>query len=188
MSIRDRLFEVRAGHHTHDIVSTIVPRALARSVPLAEPPAAAAMYVWAMLRWERTVPWVALETCNVDRAHLERRIEVLLKKYVKRERPSLDSKGQRTVRYHSVAGMRALVDQADAEAKALGNDWCGCEHFMLAALVVGDDDLRGVFQSFCVERETLLVKMLRVIHDQMGLLDSVPDEAFLERYYKEHSR
>ncbi len=162
MSVTEWLFEVKADHHVHQIVLSIVPRALARGVVLDEP-AAAAMVVWAMLRWENTLARQAIESSNVDLAHLERQIDVLLEKYQRPEPRSAYRSGERIVQPYDIGGVRALVRQADAEAKELGHEWCGAEHFLLAALVIGDDDLRGVFQSFCLDRETLRPKVVRML-------------------------
>ncbi len=100
------------------------------------------LLLWSLLRWERTFLICTLERLGVDLWSLTRDVDEALK---------LCSKEARDVGARSSSAdldplLRGWLDQAAAQARALGHDFLGGEHLLLALLADADSDLAAVFQ------------------------------------------
>jgi ATP-dependent Clp protease ATP-binding subunit ClpA len=86
----------------------------------------------ASLKWERKIALTALEEAGYDLVTLERGVDRALRDL----RPA--GPREALIDDDAMAAIHALVAKADQEAIALGHNWIGDEHLLLALLSIDD--------------------------------------------------
>ncbi len=101
------------------------------------------LILWAMLRWERKVGVIAIEECGVDLSVLERDTEVELQSFPDGDwRDGVD-----------FVQIKAVANQAVAEAVLRGHNYVGSEHLVLALCRVENQAIQRLFQKHGVSAE-----------------------------------
>ncbi len=146
-----------------------VPSRLAARSPLGlTDSSVAALVLWTLLRWERTFLLVALEDMWVDMWGLTRDVDVLLEEEKARAAPSQSEATPSAASTGRQADLdrhlEALLDRATREAEALGHDYLGTEHLLLAIIAGADSHLSSVLLRHDITHERLkhaVVELLR---------------------------
>src|SRR5262249_16759116 len=160
------------------ILAQIRPRAGDRGMHVADHEAIVMLALWSVLLWERKVGRVALEYLGVDHYSLLRDLEPLLDQKagenpvaVRQGVPVLVKSGEPYRGWDLDGLLEPLLRQAEQEARALGHDWVGSEHLLLAITQLADPTLAAVLQKHGVAHDWLqeaVVEVLALRHRQTG--------------------
>jgi ATP-dependent Clp protease ATP-binding subunit ClpA len=153
------------------IISHIAQRALDRGMISGELNEATAgmLAVLSLLRWERKVGRAALEEMRVDIDALARELDVAIEQEGWRTRhnngPRIEvmPSGAPAVVLDTDAPQKQLLEQAEHEALALGHDYVGTEHLLLAAIRCACPRLTELLQNHAISHEAARQAVLRVL-------------------------
>jgi len=153
------------------VVADIRDRALDRGMLSGEltEGTAGMLAILSMLRWERKVGRAALERMGVDRDGLAQELDEAIKVEGRGAgRPSsprfeLLASGQRCLVVDTNTPLRCLLDAAGHEAQALGNNWIGTEHLLLASVRLACPRLRELLHRHSVGYEAVQYAVAEVL-------------------------
>jgi hypothetical protein len=166
---------LRARHFTDAarlIVGQIEERAADRGMFFGQltEATAAMLAVLSILRWERKVGLAALERTGADLDRLARDLDDAIRAEG-RCRPTegpywiCGPSGQKGVVWDPDTPRRSLLDQAASEAAALGHNWTGTEHLLMAAIQLACPVFREVLDRHGINYDPVRQKVLNVLNN-----------------------
>jgi ATP-dependent Clp protease ATP-binding subunit ClpA len=153
------------------VVRHICERAIERHMVAGELTEATAemLAILSMLRWERKLGKAAMERLVEDCDALARELDGTIARVGKDERrpdgPQVETlpSGQASIVVDMGPPLKKLLDQAERESQALGQNWVGTEHLMLAAIHSECPELREVLRRYGVDYDKVKQAILDLI-------------------------
>ena len=132
----------------------------------------AVLLLWTMIRWERKIGLVALETMGVDLEMLAREIDEILTRRADEHPVAFDPRTNSFVYektgeaffgwdYDVIA--IPLFDQAAQAARKIHHDYVGTEHLLLAVISAADPELKQVLDGHFMRAENVEETILEVL-------------------------
>ncbi|MBN2294851.1 MAG: Clp protease N-terminal domain-containing protein [Pirellulales bacterium] len=151
------------------IVEQLPARFAVRSPMILDHDSLLAVALWTMLRWERTPLMIGLEDMGVNVWELTREVDALLEN---RRRAGIRLAEMNVVGHQSEAMLdhriNQLLDKVKEQARAMGYEYLGPEHLLLAILSNCDHNLFSILSGYNVTRDSV-TNLLRKL-----LLDNIP--------------
>jgi len=164
------------GQHVTDsakkILEQIPDRAAERGLNVVDPSYIVMMTLWSLLLWERKVGRVALERAGIDIYDLARALDGLLEEKEAGNPVAVNQQGACVLvktgePYHYwdfEALLEPLLRQAEHEALALGHNYVGSEHLVLAIIRLADPLLTELLQKHAVVYDRVKEAILELLH------------------------
>jgi ATP-dependent Clp protease ATP-binding subunit ClpA len=111
---------------------------------LSEPASVVRLTLWSILRWERKLGLVAIQTMCDDVDTLERQIDSLLCGDVA-SKPIAGTKEKKVVAPTGL--IDPLIAASEEASHALQHNWVGTEHLLLAVIQLADSELSNVLKQ-----------------------------------------
>jgi ATP-dependent Clp protease ATP-binding subunit ClpA len=130
---------------------------------------AAMLAILSILRWERKVGRAALENVVIDCNTLARELDSLIDEEGERVRrpggPQFQTlpSGQKAIVVDREGPLSKLLDQAEHEALALGHDYVGTEHLLLAAIRSASPGLAGLIARHGATHDAVKCAVLELL-------------------------
>lgn len=164
--------DLSARHFTTSaihIVEQLLPRAADRSMEVTEQ-TVTMLALWSLLRWERKVGLVALERMGGEIDALAREVDRALSEacaeiHQRTGPPKLQvlPSGQRAIVVDFNTPLEPLLAAAEHEAIALGHNWVGTEHLLLAAVRLACPRLREVLDRHRVGHDEVRQAVVEIL-------------------------
>jgi ATP-dependent Clp protease ATP-binding subunit ClpA len=154
------------------ILKQIPSRASDRGLHVVDSSSIVTMALWSLLLWERKVGRVALERLDVDPFDLARDVDRLLDKKAKEHPVAYDRQTRQLVltktgelyqRWDFHALLEPLLQQAEHEALALGHNYVGSEHLLLAIIELADPALAAILSEHTIDHDRVRQAVLALL-------------------------
>jgi len=155
------------------IVQQLVDRAGDRGLFHVDDASVVPLALWTLIRWERKVGLVALETMGVDLHSLADKLDALLTRLAD-EHPVVFKDG---VAVYAKTGARigsdlstaieTLLTQSESEACKLEHNYVGSEHLLLAIITRANSQLSAILQDHLVTYDCTKDTILEVLGSYM---------------------
>ncbi|OWK45109.1 Clp protease N-terminal domain-containing protein [Fimbriiglobus ruber] len=154
------------------ILESIQYRADDRGLYVVDTAFITTLVLWSLLLWERKVGRVALERMSIDPFDLAREVDRLLTEKAKEHPVVYDPRDQRLVfaktgapyqRWDLETVLEPLLQQAEHEALALGHNYVGSEHLLLAVVQQADAGLTGLLREYGIGYSAVREAVLKVL-------------------------
>ena len=152
------------------IIQQILSRASERGLVDLNDATIAMLALWTLIRWERKVGLVALETIGVYVLALTGQLDLLLDKR-RDDNPGAAKDGilvfRKTGRPVPVANkekkLEPLLTQTEQEARDMNHNWVASEHLLLAVIRVADSELSSLLSQHLISHETIKQTVLKLL-------------------------
>jgi ATP-dependent Clp protease ATP-binding subunit ClpA len=166
-SLSDRRFTDSAQR----VMSHVTERAFDRGMLSGELSEATAgmLAVLSMVRWERKVGKAALERMGITLDSFAKELDEAIDEEGRATRSPTGPKievlpsGQQAHVIDTRSPLRLLLEQAEQQALALGNNWVGTEHLLLAAVHLACPRFRNLLGKYAIGYETVKQSVIEVL-------------------------
>jgi ATP-dependent Clp protease ATP-binding subunit ClpA len=157
---------------TSCILEQIPARASDRGLHVVDESSIVMMALWSLLLWERKVGRVALEQMGVDPFDLARAVDRLLDEKADEHPLAYDAERQQAILvktgelyqgWNFDTLLEPLLQRAEHEALALGHNYLGSEHLLLAVVRLACPLLGGVLRQHTIDHARVKEAILGVL-------------------------
>ena len=146
------------------IVNVAADHAIDRGLHVVDQDSYATLLFWSLIRWERKVGLIVLETIGVQLRELTDQVDVILTRLsaanrvnynCRTDRAEFEKAGEPNTGCDYDAVGEPLFTQAEAAARELGVDYVGTEHLLLGIVRCADPVLMSLFCEHLITYETV---------------------------------